>query len=186
MELARYTIFETRWGWFGLAASGTGVCRTCLPIPDRDRVQCVLLADLDKVSFEADLLTELQQQIVAYFEGENVDFSTDPAVDLAGRSAFDRVVLAACRQIGLGQTITYGRLAEKIGKPGAARAVGSVMARNPVPLIVPCHRVLRSDGALGGFSAFGGTDAKRRMVEHERVLCGTELGLFVADSVMQH
>jgi methylated-DNA-[protein]-cysteine S-methyltransferase len=164
----RYTIFETRWGWFGLADSGAGVCRTCLPTPNRDLVQQALLTGLDDASCDAGLLTELQQRIVAYFEGENVDFSTDPAVDLADRSAFDRAALTACRRIGPGQTITYGELAVKIGRPGAARAVGNVMARNPVPLIVPCHRVLCSSGALGGFSAPGGTATKQRMLQLEQ------------------
>ena len=167
-EIPRHTTFKTAWGHFGLAAVGEAVCRTCLPAPDRLQVQQVLLAGSDDVPFEKGLLTELQQRIVAYFEGENVDFSTDPAVDLAGRTAFDRAVLSACRQIGPGRQVTYGELAVKIGKSGAARAVGNALARNPVPLIIPCHRVLCANGALGGFSAPGGTATKERMLLHEQ------------------
>lgn len=167
----RYTIFRTRWGWFGLAGSGAAVCRTCLPTRDRDTVSKSLLAGWDDVPFEAGLLKGLQQRIIAYFEGENIDFSADPAVDLAGRSPFEQAVLSACRQIGPGERTTYGELAVKIGKPNAARAIGNALARNPVPLIIPCHRVLCSNGSLGGFSAPGGTATKQRMLQHEQSPC---------------
>lgn len=166
----RYTIFETRWGYFGLATVGDAVWRTVLPAAHLTQVRRALLADLDDVPFEKGLMPALQRRIMAYFEGENVDFSTDPTVNLDQCGAFDRAVLAACRQIGTGWKLTYGQLAAKIGKPGAARAVGSALARNPVPLIVPCHRILRSDGALGGFSAPGGVAVKKRMLLHEETL----------------
>lgn len=170
MKTVRYTIFRTRWGHFGLAAAGEAVLRTCLPAPDRTLVRGVLLAGLGNVPSEGKMLAELQGLIIAYFEGEDVDFSTDPAVDLAGRSSFDRTVLAVCRQIGYGRKATYGELAVKIGKPGAARAVGGALGRNPIPLIIPCHRVLRCGGGLGGFSAPGGVATKARMLQHEHRL----------------
>jgi methylated-DNA-[protein]-cysteine S-methyltransferase len=168
--LLRHTVFKTPWGYFGLAATGDTVQRTCLPGLDRAQVLQALLAGLADAPFDRGLLGGLQQRITAYFEGENVDFSTDPAVDLAGRGTFDRTVLSACRQIGPGQTATYSELAVRIGKPGAGRAVGNALARNPIPLIIPCHRVLRADGGLGGFSAPGGTAAKQRMLQHEQFL----------------
>lgn len=171
-ETLRYTILETRWGPFGLVAAGDAVRRTCLPACDRVVVETALLRGLDEVAFERGLLVDLQRRIVAYFDGENVDFSTDPAVSLDGRGPFDRLVLSACRRVGCGRKVTYGQLADRIGKPGAARAVGSALARNPVPLIVPCHRVLRGDGGIGGFSAPGGATVKRRLLEHEQALSG--------------
>jgi methylated-DNA-[protein]-cysteine S-methyltransferase len=168
----RYTIFKTRWGHFGLACHGESVCRTSLPAPSRTTARQALLANLSTDStdapFEKGLCLDLQQRIGAYFEGENVDFSTDPAVDLAPYSPFGQAILTACRQIPFGQTQTYTELAETAGRYGAARAVGSTMARNPVPLIVPCHRVIRTDGGLGGFSAIGGTGTKQRMLLHEQ------------------
>ncbi len=171
IEAPRHTIFKTRWGYFGMVGAGDAVRRTCLPAPERTRVGQALLAGLDlSAPFDKGLLAELQQRITAYYEGENVDFSTDPLVDLAGRSAFDQTLLAACRQIGPGRTVTYSELAVKIGRPGAARAVGNALARNPIPLIIPCHRVLRADGGLGGFSAIGGETTKRRMLLHEQSL----------------
>jgi methylated-DNA-[protein]-cysteine S-methyltransferase len=168
----RYTIFGTRWGHFGLACSEEGGCRSFLPGPAVETVRKVLLASLGPSGphavFEKDLARDLQDRITAYFEGEGVDFSTDPAVDLTDRGPFERAVLNACRQIPAGQTLPYAALAERVGRPHAARAVGNALAANPIPLIVPCHRVIRTDGGLGGFSAPGGTATKQRMLRHER------------------
>ena len=86
-------------------------------------------------------------------------------VDLGGLTAFRRRVLMALRKITRGKTISYGALAERVGSPGAARAVGSACANNPVPLWVPCHRVLAGGGKLGGFS--GGLDVKRALLALE-------------------
>jgi methylated-DNA-[protein]-cysteine S-methyltransferase len=169
-DALRHTIFKTRWGYFGLVATGDTVHRTWLPGSDRAEVRQALLAGLADAPFDKGLLAELQHRITAYFEGENVDFTTDPVVDLGGRGIFDRTVLSACRQIGPGRTATYSGLAIKIGKPGASRAVGNALARNPIPLIIPCHRILRADGGLGGFSAPGGTTTKQRMLQHEHAL----------------
>ena len=87
-----------------------------------------------------------------------------------GLSEFAKSVLTACRAIKFGQTISYLGLAEKAGHPTAARAVGNVMAKNPLPLIVPCHRVLNADGRAGGFSATGGISLKKKMLELEHLL----------------
>ena len=168
----RYTLFKTGWGHFGFVCRGMSVCRTSLPVPSRTAARETLLGGADIVPsaapFEKDLLSDLQERIVAYFEGENVDFSTDPQVDLADHPAFGRAILAACRQIPCGQTRTYTQLAASAGNRHAARAVGNTMAQNPIPLIVPCHRVVRTDGGLGGFSALGGTATKERLLAHER------------------
>jgi len=168
----RYTIFRTRWGHFGFARNEEGVCRSLLPAPEAETARKALLTSLGPSElhavFERDLARDLQERITAYFEGENVDFSTDPAVDLTGRGPFERAVLNACRQIPAGQALTYTVLAEKIGRPHAARAVGNALAGNPIPLIVPCHRVIRADGGLGGFSAPGGTATKQRLLLHEQ------------------
>jgi methylated-DNA-[protein]-cysteine S-methyltransferase len=148
------------------------VLRTCLPLLDRRTAEQEMLKALsparDQAQLDKNFLPDLQQRIVAYFEGENVDFSTDPAVSLDGLSPWDHKVLLTCRKIPSGRTTTYGQLALRIGHPGAARAVGSALARNPIPLIIPCHRVLRTDGHLGGFSAPGGLTTKRNLLRHEQ------------------
>ena len=98
--------------------------------------------------------------------GETIDLSLIP-LDLHGVSVFHQRVYEAARRIPLGQTSTYGALADVVGAPGGARAVGQAMGRNPVPLLVPCHRVLAADGGMGGFSAPGGVATKRRLLEIE-------------------
>jgi methylated-DNA-[protein]-cysteine S-methyltransferase len=85
----------------------------------------------------------------------------------AGLPELDRAVLAAIRAIGPGRTSTYGRIAVAVGRPDGAQAIGGALGRNPFPLVVPCHRVLAADGAIGGFSAPGGADTKRRLLTLE-------------------
>jgi len=107
--------------------------------------------------------------VARYFEGEKTDFS-DVKLDLSEQDAFFKQIYAAARQVGWGQTTTYGSLAKKVGAgPEAARDVGQAMAKNPVALIIPCHRVLAAGGKVGGFSAPGGAVAKIRMLELEGV-----------------
>ncbi len=170
--MLQYVILQTKWGYFGLAGEGDAVRRTCLPALDAQVVKRRLLLGLDPsdddLRLDTGWLPDLQERIIAYFNGENVDFSVDPPILLDHVTAFARRVLNACRAIPFCQTRTYSALAKQVGSPGAARAVGGVMASNPVPLIVPCHRVLRTDGGLGGFSAPGGTAAKQRMLELEQ------------------
>jgi methylated-DNA-[protein]-cysteine S-methyltransferase len=103
--------------------------------------------------------------------GECVDFS--PLVlDLSGVGGFYRRIYEATRRLAWGETATYGELARRVGSPGAARAVGQAMGRNPIPLIVPCHRVLASGHGIGGFSAFGGAVTKTRLLALEGVHLG--------------
>ena len=107
-----------------------------------------------------------------YFAGEKMDFS-ELQLDLGGQGEFFRKIYAAARRVGWGHTTTYGALAKEVGVgPEAARDVGQAMAKNPVPLIIPCHRVLAAGGKLGGFSAPGGSATKERMLELEGVRLG--------------
>lgn len=175
-----YAVVRTKWGYFGLAGVGQAVCRTFLPVPEfrqaeQGLFQC-LQADRESLRLDKGFQQDLQQRIVAYYEGELVDFLADPPVRLGGSSPFVHRVLHACRKIKYGYAMTYSELARQAGSPNAARAVGSVMAGNPIPLIIPCHRVLRMDGGLGGFSAPGGTATKRRMLQHEQAVLGAISG----------
>jgi methylated-DNA-[protein]-cysteine S-methyltransferase len=158
----KYTIFKTAWGHFGLVAYKKGIVRTVLPCKSRKTVEKHLLAGLDNPKFDKNLLKPLQKQIIAYFEGKAARFDT-PLI-LGSLPSFTRKVLAACRKIPSGKTASYSQLAGMIGKPRASRAVGSALARNPIPLIIPCHRVIHSDGSLGNFSAFGGTGTKKKLI----------------------
>jgi methylated-DNA-[protein]-cysteine S-methyltransferase len=107
--------------------------------------------------------SEVIRSLEAYFETGDGDFSGFK-LKLDGLTHFQRDVLMAIRKIPPGETMTYGEVAKAVGKPGAARAVGNVMAANPIPLILPCHRVVASNG-LGGFT--GGLDVKRKLLRLE-------------------
>jgi methylated-DNA-[protein]-cysteine S-methyltransferase len=104
------------------------------------------------------------------------DLRTIPVV--LADTPFERRVYALTRDIPPGPTRTYGELAAAAGDATLARAVGQAMARNPVPLIVPCHRVLAAGGALGGFSAPGGTETKHRLLQLEGAAIAAQLGMF--------
>jgi methylated-DNA-[protein]-cysteine S-methyltransferase len=192
-ESLKYTIFRTKWGYFGLVATEDVLCKTCLPLPNREIVKAHLLKNRpaanqitniehsplplgqacpcesrgSSIEYDKSLFKMLQEQIIAYFEGSYVDFSPAIPIVLDGFSSFYRSVLFACRKIKFGQVITYLDLAKKIGRPSAARAVGNALARNPMPLIIPCHRIIGSDGNIGGFSVPGGTNMKKRLLELE-------------------
>lgn len=114
--------------------------------------------DLDYVDVDA---TELRQQLAEYSTGERRTF--DVEVDFP--DSFTGRVMDAMAAIPYGETRTYGELAEELGT--SPRAVGGGCGRNPVGIVVPCHRVLRSDGGLGGFSAEDGLELKRRLLDHE-------------------
>jgi methylated-DNA-[protein]-cysteine S-methyltransferase len=93
-------------------------------------------------------------------------------VDYGRLGEFEVRVCEALRRVGPGETTTYGALAAAVGDPGAAQAVGRAMSRNPVPIVVPCHRVLAAGGRIGGFSAYGGTITKARLLDLEGAVAG--------------
>lgn len=166
-KTVKYVIFQTKWGYFGLAGTESALCRTCLPESRSTNIERRLLENWPDADFDEDYFNELQKQIVDYFEGARLDFSGIP-VTLDGLSAFSQSILTTCRKVEAGQIITYSELATRAGHPAASRAVGSVLARNPLPLIIPCHRVIRTDGKMGGFTAPGGIPLKKKMLELER------------------
>lgn len=129
--------------------------------------------DLPDEIAERDWSPSLQKRVASFAAGECVDF-TDVSVDLSNLSPFRRAIIAATQSIHYGDTLTYGELAAKAGFPGAARAVGQVMAANPVPLIIPCHRVIAAGGRLGGFSARSGLSMKQRLLDMEQAALRTD------------
>ncbi len=168
-----YTIFETALGFAGIAWSDSGITRFQLPSADAAATKRNLLRRVPGATMAeppahiADAVTAAQR----YFAGEKVDFS-HLSLDLAGQDDLFRNIYAAARRLGYGETTTYGGLARAIGRSDweAARDVGQAMAKNPVALIIPCHRVLAAGGKIGGFSAPGGAETKIKMLELEGVV----------------
>lgn len=163
----QYSLFKTRWGWFGILGCESGLLRTCLPMAFKEAAQRRLLSGIKDAVPAKNTFRRLEKDILAYYKGRYVDFS-EIAVCLDGLTTFQQEVLAALRQVTYGHTVSYGELARRVKNPNAARAIGTVMAQNPLPLIIPCHRVIKTDGSLGYFSAAGGVDTKKRMLDLEK------------------
>jgi methylated-DNA-[protein]-cysteine S-methyltransferase len=169
-----YLIFETAGGFCGIAWNDVGITRFQLPTRSAKATERMLLRRTPGAtpSEPTPEIAEAVATVRAYFEGEETDFSKF-RVDLGEQEPLVERIYAAARQIGWGRTTTYGALARQLGAgPEAARDVGRAMARNPVALIIPCHRVLAAGGKIGGFSAPGGASAKIRMLALERVNVG--------------
>jgi methylated-DNA-[protein]-cysteine S-methyltransferase len=171
--MEQYCWIETPLGAIGLAWSAKGIVRLQLPDADRAKTRARLLGRRE--AEEADPPAWLEATIVrleAYFADGRVELSDAP-LDLAGVPEFHRRLYAEMLRLGWGEVVTYGELAARVGAPGAAQAVGRAMGANPIPVIIPCHRVLAAGRRTGGFSAPGGTRTKLRMLEMEGVVPGT-------------
>lgn len=170
-----HAVFETALGFFGLAWSEAGITRLCLPQKSRDAVERALLRHagvaLQGKKGAPRWVEELISSIRAYAAGAEVDFSAVP-VDLAGVDEFRLAIYDAARKLAFGETTTYGELARRAGHAGLARETGAALGGNPVPLVIPCHRIVAAGGKIGGFSAPGGSVAKERMLGLEGVRVG--------------
>jgi len=176
LGIACFKIADTGWHIWA-ASNARGLARVRIEFepraPRQDHPQAALERGihllLDGRPLEVDvqpggqLLDGFFEELERYFAGDLRDFRTP--VDLSIGTAFQKRVWAELQRIPHGESISYGELARRIGKPGAARAVGGANGRNPVPIIVPCHRVIAGDGGLGGFT--GGLAIKRYLLELE-------------------
>jgi methylated-DNA-[protein]-cysteine S-methyltransferase len=163
---AVYTRLRTPIGTLLIVQGEEGLVRVGFPEESEDALLAQVAAGLGPRIVASDReLAATRDAISAYFEGE--DESLDLPVDLSlVRSGFRRTALQTLRaEVGPGDVVTYGKLAARIGHPNAARAVGSACATNPVPIVVPCHRVLPGGGGVGSYA--GGPARKRRLLAHE-------------------
>jgi methylated-DNA-[protein]-cysteine S-methyltransferase len=170
----RYLIFETAHGHCGIAWTSAGIARFQLPGGNADATERKLLKRLPGASAGTPpaAVAETIAAIQRYFAGEKVEFG-GVALDLDGQEEFFKQIYAAARRVGWGRTTTYGALAKEFGGDWElARDVGQAMAKNPVALIIPCHRVLAAGNKVGGFSAPGGATSKIKMLELEGVRLG--------------
>lgn len=166
-----YEIFETALGFAAVAWGPQGVTSLRLPERNAGAAERALLRRLPNAARATPpaMIAALIAAAQRYFAGAQTDFS-DVEIDLGLQEPFFARVYERVRKLGWGETTTYGAIARELGAgPEAARDVGQAMARNPVPLIVPCHRVLAAGGKIGGFSAPGGSHSKAAMLELEGV-----------------
>jgi len=168
----RYALVETAIGTFGIAWTDLGIARVALPGRDRVRTELWISRDPAEPGFPDGIIAGLPDRIKRYAEGAREDF-TDVPLDLTGIPDFHRQAYDLLLKIGYGETTTYGTLARTLGDVTLSRAVGQAMGANPIPLIIPCHRVLASDGKTGGFSSPGGVTAKMRMLALEHAASPT-------------
>ncbi len=159
------TCFETRFGWVALMANQRALL--ALTLPQRSRRAALAQLCGDFCQGENMLLRRARAQIIRYFAGRRVSFDALPVDDSRG-TEFQRRVWRLTRAIPYGKSRTYRQLASAAGRPAAARAIGQCMARNPLPIIIPCHRLIGSAGDLRGFG--GGLAMKLALLQMEGTL----------------
>ena len=160
----KYALCETKLGWVGIGIEDGAICAVTL-LASREAAQESLArsgAEAPAEPAEAAPLVDLVRRAA---QGEEIDVNGH--LRLTGGTPFQRAVWEAMRSIPHGDTISYAELARRVGRPGAARAVGQAVGANPIPLLIPCHRVVGADGGLGGFG--GGLPMKRALLRQEGV-----------------
>ena len=167
------SVFLTDFGWLGLLGHRQKIVSLTIGHISADGAREAIAGKLATENDEGtrpvvewDWFPELRQRLEGYTQGEPVDFG-DCEIETRPQTPFQSRVLAITRRIRYGTTVTYGELAEQAGAPRAARAVGSVMASNRVPVIIPCHRVVAAGGKLGGFTAPQGINLKQQLLTME-------------------
>lgn len=174
-------VFRTAGGWCWIAGRGSQLKGTSLPHSTRKKARASLMSAFPNHEVDSGFLPELVASLESFFKGEPVAFKV--RLDWGRVTEFQKDIYQALRRVRYGQLLTYGELATRAGRKGTARGVGVAMAHNPFAPVVPCHRVLASGGALGGFSSAGGLEQKRSLLKlegHElkgaRVLTSSDSG----------
>jgi len=185
MKQVAYCLFETPLGWCGIAWSGNpspdtpyAVTSFQLPEATADLTESRIVQNSGAVKSRKipEQVIDINERVCKHLKGALQDFRDVP-VDLDGVGSFVRKVCEAAREIPVGQTVTYADLANALGQPTATRAVGRALGGNPIPLIIPCHRVLAAGGKPGGFSAYGGRATKAKLLAIEGAVVNLYLEL---------
>jgi methylated-DNA-[protein]-cysteine S-methyltransferase len=179
MTEVQFTLFDTAIGRAAIAWNERGLVAVQIPGADESRTRARIMrmfADARETA-PSPAVAEAIGQITRLIRGEAVDLS-GIVLDETGVAEFHRRVYAIARAIPPGRTLTYGEIADRLGDPSAARAVGQALGENPFPIVVPCHRVLAANGKLGGFSAPGGTATKLKLLRIEGAEAAAQLELF--------
>jgi methylated-DNA-[protein]-cysteine S-methyltransferase len=161
-----FDVVDSPIGPLLVAATGLGLARIFFDAEPELHLERLAKTYGSRVLRSASSVDSAHRQLDEYFAGDRSSFELD--VDLRGAAPFAHQVLDELARVPYGQTTTYGTLAAKVGSPRAARAVGMVMNRNPIPIVLPCHRVVGSNGSLTGYA--GGLDVKERLLRLEGAL----------------
>lgn len=164
---AHRVIFSTELGWMALVGTGELLERLVFGYTSAHDAEQALGSDWLERSHAASWNSPLQRCLRGYAAGRYVEFDDVP-VALGSLTGFARRAILALRKVSYGYTTTYGSLASQAGSPKAGRAVGNLMAQNPIPLVVPCHRVVCAGGRIGHYTALGGAATKQHLLEMER------------------
>jgi methylated-DNA-[protein]-cysteine S-methyltransferase len=162
----KYTVFETSRGWIGCLSSQLGLKKATLPQISPQLALEELDGSVGQAVWSPDSFAEIVSFFIDYFNGQSKKFPW--TLDLEHSTLFQRQVWEATMSIPYGETRSYGWVADCIGKPAAVRAVGQALGKNPLPIVVPCHRVIAADGDLRGFG--GGLEMKRNLLRLEGAL----------------
>ena len=161
----RYLVFQTSHGWMGCLSSAVGLLRTTLPQSSPQRAIEMLSSTIEQAAWAPDSFAEIIPMFTEYFDGKRKEIPC--TLDFGHATLFQRQVYKIVRSIPYGETRSYSWVAKQIGRPAAVRAVGQALGRNPLPIVVPCHRVIASNGSLRGFG--GGLEMKRNLLRLERL-----------------
>lgn len=157
-------VVRVRFGWMAIIRGAHGIQRTSLPMPTREEAMLAIGLTQEELTNDIAHVSDLVRRLQRYFEGHTVQFPD--ALDYVDATPFQQQVWECVRTIPYGETRTYRWVAQQVKRISAYRAVGQAISKNPLPILVPCHRVVRSDGSLGGFG--GGVEMKRRLLDLER------------------
>lgn len=160
-----YTVLYTVWDNIWIGATERGICYVLLNNVDEEKIVDGIKEKMGIIPIrDEEKLKDVRERIREYLMGKRVDFNFN--LDLKGTTMFQKKVWERTRKIPYGEASSYRKIAEEIGKPHRARVVGRALALNPVPILIPCHRVLHDNGSLGGYS--GGIEWKKRLLSIER------------------
>lgn len=156
-------VFDTQIGWIGVAWNTRGIVALDLPRGSREQILRALRHEFPDGVVRAGAPAEIERELRAYAAGHLREFHVP--LDWSAIKSFQRAVLETANKIPFGETRSYGWIAQQIGKPRASRAVGQALGANPIPIILPCHRIIASDGSLGGYG--GGLPLKKKLLRLE-------------------
>lgn len=158
--MTKFAIFEINEGWIGITGTSAGISKVMLPTQDKESI----LKSIGNAEYsEESYFLEAKEALIKYFNGQQVDFQFP--LDLNGYTEFQKNVWNITKNIFYGELRSYSWVAKHINNPKAVRAVGNALGKNPVPIIIPCHRVIGSDEKLHGFT--GGLHLKQMLIELE-------------------